>query len=288
MRVSTWLAGACLPLTLAGCTVIPQMPNDIELPIREILHNTACELRTAFKTFNTEPRYAAFQAKNWLLALTLTPKTDREVIAGIGLTGKSTSVSNPPYLSSWAFGSAAVPGAQIDVKGTRNGNVVYKLHSRDLLNEKKFPLFDCDPTSSSYHALAQHIGVQDWLSRTILDKEISNAGLLSLNAPTLSSQIFVKFSGAGSFTYTFPFGTDFASATGNYDLDLTLGIALSPDEEKKEIVVTTLPSGGTFGPKQPNRIVTTTGANAQSRLDAVVQQQQIIDALKNNNNRLRR
>ena len=227
---------ATLVLLVAGCSMIPEVPNNYSLPIDDILHNTTCELRQAFVDLNAEQRYKSFGAGNWLVGLTLSPKSDKEIIPGVGFAAKNNSSATAAYLSSFAFGSAAMPGASVDIKGTRNAGVTYNLHSRDLLNVRKFPLV-CDPTKPTYNALAQHLGIREWLIRTVLAQHKSTGNLTKLDKPTFSSEIFVKFSGNGSFTYAFPFGSTFASLSGNYDEDITFSIALTPDQQTHIITV---------------------------------------------------
>lgn len=274
-------------LASANCTIIPNVPNDYAMPINDIIHNTTCELRDAFDQLNRDRQFASFKAGDWLIGLTLTPKTDREVIGGAGLTGKSTSVSNAPFFNSWAFGSAAVPGALGDVRGTRNAGITYNIHSRDLLNIRKFPLA-CDPTNPNFNALAQHLGIREWLIRTARAEKQAVGSLTQLDKPTFSSEIYVKFTGSGNFTYNFPFGTDFAALSGSYDEDITFSIALTQDQKKgTTLVVQSLPTGGNFGNPSPQSITTQVNVGAQARLDSIEAQQQIVNQLKNINSSFR-
>jgi hypothetical protein len=261
----------------AGCSIIPDIPGDYSLPINEILQHVACELRDAF----TELRYInspSFKATNWLIGISLTPKADRELIAGAGLTGKNTTDSKRTYFNTWSLGSS--PAGQLDAKGTRNASVVYKIHSRDLFNPKKF-LVACENLSPSYSVLAQHLGIHKWLVRTVTEKDRSVGGLASLETPTFTSEIFIKFTGSGTFTYNFPLGTDFASLSGTYDLDETLTIGLTPDQVKSVLIVQTLPTGGNFQDRPPDRVETLSRVDSQSKLDTLLTQQQIIEKLSN-------
>ena len=260
-----------------SCSAIPDLPNDYQLPVQDILQHTACELRGAFKDLS-QKKYESFGAGGWLVAVAVTPKADREATAGVGLTGKSTTDTAANYFTTWALGSSGAPGFQANVKGTRNANVTYNMTSADLLNEKKYPL-ECKRSHPNYHELARHLGIKEWLVRTVEARDQSVGSLAKLDKPTLTSQIFVKFTGGGNFTYAFPFGTHFGSLSGNFDLDETLSITLSP-AAGAPLVVQTLPKGGDFtdGPSR----VTTFAVDAQARLDAVQAQQQILDALKSN------
>jgi hypothetical protein len=269
-------------LLVSSCSIIPDPPNNYALPIEDILHNTTCELRGAFIDLNLYRQFAAFKANNWLIGLTLSPKTDKEITGGVGLTGKSTSGTSPKFFNSFAVGTAAVPGALGDVKGTRNASITYTVHSRDLLNVEKFPLV-CDPNSTNYNVLAQHLGIREWLIRTVLAQYDTVGSLAKLDKPTFSSEIFVKFTGGGNFTYNFPFGTDFASLVGSYDEDITFSIALTTDTQMQTLVVQSLPTGGVFGSPSPQPIAAVVNVGAQSRLDQIEAQQQIVNQLKNIN-----
>jgi hypothetical protein len=269
------LVVAGIAVLVGGCAIIPDVPSDTELPVREILITATCELRRAFIELD-QKQYASFGAKNWLIAVAVTPKTDREVLASAGLTGKSTTDPKIPRFFTWS----AIPGAQVDAKGTRNASVTYNFHSKDLIDVKKFPL-DCHPASPNYSVLTEHLSIRDWLIRTVTANQQSVGALAKLDKPTFSSEIFVKFSGNGGVTYNFPFGTNVASLTGNYDMDETLSIALSPDSSKEVIVVQTLPTGGNFGDRPPDHVPTLTTIDSQARLDAIQHQQAIVDSLKN-------
>jgi hypothetical protein len=275
---------SCFALISANCAgMIPDVPNDYALPIEDILHNTTCELQKAFVELSLNKDLASFHAQSWLIGLTLSPKTDKEIVAGVGLSGKSSSLASPRYVNSWASGAATLPGFNSDVRGTRNAGVTYNIHSKDLLDKKKFQL-DCDPTTPNYNALADNLGVRKWLIRTVEAQHNSVGSLAKLDKPTFSSEIYVKFNAGGNFTYTFPFGTDFASLSGSYDEDITFSIAITGDQSKTSVIkVQSLPTGGNFGNPDPQNLQTTVNVGAQSRLDAIEAQQQIVNQLKNIN-----
>jgi hypothetical protein len=269
---------ACLTAGLvSGCSIIPDQPDDYTLPIREILQHSACELRIAFSELS-KPEYASFHASKWLVAVKLSPKADAQISGGVGLTGKNTSLSGVKYFTNWALGSVGAPGANAEGKGTRTGSVVFKTSSKELLNSKNELI--CPVDSPRYHVLARHLGIGEWLVRLVQAKDSAVGSMASIDSPTYSSQIFVKFSGSGNFVYNFPFGTNFAALSGYYDLDQTLEITLSPDKSGEEIVVRTLPSGGNFK-GGPSRVPLASRVNAEERLDATVAQQGIINAIRN-------
>src|SRR5258708_23078832 len=83
---------ACGLIGIGGCSVIPPMPDDFSLTVREILQHSACELRGAFVELS-KPQYASFKANKWLIAVKLTPKTDGDVNGALRLNGNNTSLS---------------------------------------------------------------------------------------------------------------------------------------------------------------------------------------------------
>jgi hypothetical protein len=270
------LAGG-VGIVMAGCAIIPDVPDDFRVPVREILQHSACELRDAFVELS-KPKYASFKAGRWLIAIKLSPKLDSEVSGGIGLTGKSTTFTGANYFNNWALGSVGAPGAALDAKGTRSVSVTYKMSSKDLLNPKNHLI--CPVDSPRQNALTEHLGIGEWLVRLVQAKDYAVGSLATLDTPTYSSEIMVKFSGNGNFTYTFPFGTNFASISGSHDLDETLEITLSPAPGGKTIVVQTLPAGGNFT-DGPDRVVIPSRVDADQKLDTSVNQQGIINAIRN-------
>ena len=260
---------------LGSCTIVPEIPDDYSMPVQQIVLAATCELQRAF--ISLDQQKSPFGAKKWLVGLTLSPKTDREVIAGVGNTGKSTGDATKKYFNSWAV---VTPGLQGDVKGTSSASVSFKIHSRDLIAHPELQA-KCPTANPTFNALAAHLGVGEWLARTIAAQVNGVGKLVTYDKPTFSTEIFIKYSGNGTFTYNFPLGTDLASLAGSYDLDETLSIALTPDAQKSVLVVQTLPSGGQFGSRPPDQVVVQSHVNSETRLDAIQSQQQIIDKLNN-------
>lgn len=261
-----------------GCSMIPAVPGDFSLPVREILQHAACELRGAFVELS-KPEYAAFKAGNWLIAIKLTPKTDLDVNGGLGLTGRSTTITGLKYFTNWALGSVGAPGAAIDAKGSRVAAVTFKMSSKELLNPKNQLI--CPVDSPRYHALAEHLGIGEWLVRLVQAKDYAVGSLASLDTPTYSSQIVTKFSANGNFTYSFPFGTNFGAISGYYNLDQTLDITLTPDTTGQKILVQTLPRDGKFKDQPATQVLLPSLASPEQKLDATLNQQGIINAIKN-------
>jgi hypothetical protein len=257
-----------------GCGMVPDLPYDIALPVQEILLHTACELNDAFRSLNTV-EFARFQAGRWLIAVTLTPRVDTEITPGIGFTRKVPTPANALRSTSWVIGSA--PGMTLDVKGDRNGAVTYNIKSQALISSNDL---DCDRTAASYHVLAQHLGIGEWLHRTVSAMNV--ASMASLDKPTFNSEITIKFTGAGSYTYTFPQSVDLASLSGSVSVDEQLQISMAQiPATPKPYTVVTLPSGDNFGHPQHAPVGNTSEVEAvetaKQRLDLL----QIEQAIKN-------
>jgi hypothetical protein len=255
---------------MAACATLPPMPPDYMLPVRQIVLHAACELRTALRTI--EASHPSFKPGQWAISITLTPKLDTELSVRAGITGKSSSVT-VPYFNTWVLGSA--PGAEYDMKGHKDGTAKYTFHSAQLLDKyDKYPL-DCDASTPTYHALADILGVYDWLVRTSAAAEGPISKLTRVDAPTYNSQIVVQWDGSGNFTYNFPFGTNFAGLFASYKLDESLAIAFIWDPPPpKKLVVRTLPKGtGYFSISSapPSHI----SPQAQSKLDLLSLEQTI-------------
>ncbi len=165
---------------------------------------------------------------------------------------------------------------QVYAKGHRDGSITYNIRSKILLT-KDFPIA-CDRESASYHTLAQNLGIQKWFERTVY-LEDGVMQVARIDKPAFNSQITIKFSGNGSYTYTFPYGTDLASLGGSYNVDELLSIAMVQAPDKESVEVVTLPSEGVFRPKKPVTVTTQAPLDAQYRLDQL-QTEQILKNLQ--------
>src|ERR1700716_3026097 len=87
---------------IIGCSVIPDIPPDFALPVREILSQTACELQDAFLSLDSSPDFRRFNARKWLITMSLAPKVDTDVNANGGWTRKNPFSGNPSRFTTWA------------------------------------------------------------------------------------------------------------------------------------------------------------------------------------------
>ena len=69
-----------------------------------------------------------------------------------------------------------------------------------------------------------------------------DGGCLEIDNPSFTAEVVIKFSGTGSWTYTFPLGTDLLTLSGYYQLDENLNITFTA--KAKTVHVVTLPVGG--------------------------------------------
>jgi len=262
-------AGAALSvIALGGCAVLADIPPDFALPVQEIMSQTACELKDAFNSLEHSPYAKRFKPKQWLVTVALAPKTDTDLNAGVGGTRKAPYVGNPVAFVSWAI---PAPGIQLDDKSERSSGVNFNFTSGKLMADKTL---QCPPATPSAHALAQHLGVGEWLRRTA--KALSVASSASIDKPIYDTDITIKFSGSGSYTYTFAPGTDLASFGGSYSLDEQLNISMAPIADKHTITVVSLPDWQGGATSIPSTVQVQA---AQSRLD-IIQLQQAIQSLK--------
>lgn len=253
----TAFRGICVAVLVASsgaCAVIPEVPPDFALPVRAIVAQTACELRDAFIALDTTAEFKRFKAKQWLVTITLLPRTEVDLTASGGFTRRS--LNNPVRFATWTLSG---PGVQLDDKGIRSSGISYNFISGTLMADRTLV---CPPDYPSIHMLAQHLNVGRWLFRSA--DALSVAASLSADKPVYNSQITIKLAANGAYTFTFPAGTDLASFSGNYSLDEQLNISMAPIADKETIRVTSLPLG-----KQYRSPVTSTVQvdAAQNRLD---------------------
>jgi hypothetical protein len=249
--------GICAALLFAfsgGCAVIPDVPPDFALPVRAIVAQASCELRDAFIVLDQTPQFKRFKAKQWLVTITLLPRTEVGLTASGGLTRRT--LNNPVRFTTWALSG---PGVQLDDKGIRSSGISYNFVSGALMADRTLM---CPPDYPSIHVLAQHLNVGRWLFRSA--DTLSVAASLSADKPVYNSQITIRLAANGSYTFTFPAGTDLASLSGSYSLDEQLNISMAPIADKETLSVTSLPTG-----KQYRSPVTSTVQvqAAQTRLD---------------------
>jgi hypothetical protein len=183
MRASSGL----LPLftiVLTGCSSIPSLPPDADLPIREILLNASCELQDSLRYLDNR-HFARFKARQWLITVTLLPRVDADISAGVGFVGKSGN-------NSFVLGSGAGLGG--DIKGARSSGITYNMKSRELILSKTLP---CENLAPTYSALSQNLRVGEWLVRAA--SAMSLNPVAEIDKPTFNSQITIKFGGDGSY-----------------------------------------------------------------------------------------
>lgn len=209
-----------ISLGATGCVSLPDIPGDRTLPMREILEHATCELRDALDEL-TQPRFERFEAKRWLVEITLMPKAEKQMVAGAGGSVKSSTqpVTALKNLITWAIGT---PGLQVDTKGQRTTSVKYQAPSSQIMEDDSLV---CDRASENYHALARHLGIRDWLTRSVIAMERTRYATLS--DPTFSATITVKFSGNGNYSYAFLEGSGFLTMSGNYLVEEQLSIKMT-------------------------------------------------------------
>lgn len=231
---------------------------------------TACELQATFNSLEHSPYAARFKPQQWLVTVALAPKADTDVNAAGGWTRKRPFIGSPTTFGTWNIGG---PGLQLDDKGERSSGVNFNFTSGELMADKTL---QCPPATPSAHVLAQHLGVGEWLYRTA--RALSVASSASIDKPIYDTDITIKFSGNGTYTFTFPPGTNIASFGGSYSLDEQLNISMAPIPAKQSIKVVSLPVGENF-----KGVVTSSVQieSTQNRLD-ILQLQQAILSLKTN------
>ena len=223
-----------LAALFGGCSFAPDIPPDFALPVRDILAQTACELQASFIYLDSYGEFAKFKPKQWLVTMNIAPKVDTDLNGGLGGTRVSPYIGKPIRYTTWNISG---PGLQLDGKGERSSAINFTFTSSKLMADSSL---QCPP-SPSIHALAQHLGVGSWLVRTAAALTIADSA--NIDKPVYNTDITVKFSANGTYTYTFLPGTDVASLGGSYTLDEQLNISMAPIPDKQTLKVTSLPIG---------------------------------------------
>jgi hypothetical protein len=219
-----------------GCAIMPDLPPDWALPMQEIVLHTACELQGALRGLNGRVNPKQFDANGWTIKITLNPKVDADIQPGAGLTRRIPTTPNVPRFSNFVIGSGN--GATADMRGNRTGSVDFKFDSAALIKNENLP---CDAEKPSYHSLTKYLAIREWLFRAA-DAMILTGS--SIDNPSFSADVIIKFSGTGSWTYTFPPGTDLLSLSGYYQLEEVLNINFTAKAKVDKFQVVTLPVGG--------------------------------------------
>jgi hypothetical protein len=232
VSTSRGVHAALFAFALGGCAVLPDIPGDFALPVKAIIAQSACELRDAFVDLDRTPEFKRFKARQWQVTITLLPRAEADLTASGGLTRRT--LSNPVRFTTWALSG---PGVQLDDKGIRNSGISFVFVSGNLMADRTLR---CPPDYPSIHVLAQHLGVGRWLYRSA--DALSVAASISADKPVYNSELTIRLSANGSYTYTFAAGTDLASLSGSYSLDEQLNISMVPIPDKQTLVVTSLPN----------------------------------------------
>jgi hypothetical protein len=256
-------AGAAI--ALSGCSIVPDLPAEEELPVQEIMLNAVCELRTAFFVISRQKKFANFKPGEWAINITLTPKIDTQLYASFGYSGRSTPDKTALRFITWTLGTS--PGLRAGAEGHRDGAVTFPLKSSQLLDEKNYPIQGCVEHIPAVGGLSQYLGVREWLERIIPESASGIDKVTRLDKPSYSTQIVVKVDGgAAGATFFIPNGSTYTPAVaGLRKRDETLSITMTP--EPRKIPVNTLPKGAIR--KTLPGVPASISPEAQSRLDQI-------------------
>jgi hypothetical protein len=196
----------------------------------------------------------------------------RSIQPGAGLTRRVPTTPNVPRFSNFVVGPGN--GVTTDIKGNRTGSVDFKFDSGALIKDINIP---CDIETPSYHSLAAHLAVSEWLYRAA-DAMILTGS--SIDNPSFSADVTIKLNGAGSWTYMFPAGMNLLSLSGYYQLEETLNINFTAKPKvATKFKTVSLPNGGDYfdanrGRHTPTEATVTILQDQQSSLQQIRQQLQ--------------
>ena len=249
---------------------MPDLPPNWAMPQSEILLHAACEVQGALRTIAlNHPPKSAFDPGGWTVKFTLNPKVDADIAPGVGLTRRQPTKTTAVRFANLVLGGSS--GATDEMRGERTGNLDFVVDSAKLIGDD----LGCEHEPFLLHSLTKSIGIEDWLIRSVDAAVVSHS---KIDKPSFSSEVFMKFSANGSYTYTFPPGTNLATLGGFYQLDETLNVNLIAKTPVVHITAVTLPSNGrafaSQGPVAPSTVTTL----QETRGDL----QQIEQAIRNN------
>jgi hypothetical protein len=253
-----------------GCAIMPDLPPDWAMPQNEILLHSACEVQGALRSIAIgNPPKSVFDPTGWTVKITLNPKVDADIAPGLGLTRRQPTKSTAIRFANLVLGGSS--GATDEMRGERTGSFDFVFDSAKLMSED----LGCEHEPFLLHSLTKSIGIEEWLIRSVDAAVVSHS---KIDKPSFSSEVFMKFSGSGSYTYTFPPGTNLATLGGYYQLDETLNVNITAKTPVVHITAVTLPSNGkafaSQGPLAPSAVTTL----QETRGDL----QQIEQAIRNN------
>lgn len=251
---------------------MPDLPADLAMPQREIVLHAACEVQSALRAIALRrPPKAVFDPDGWTVKISLNPKVDADIMPGAGLTRRQPASSTATRFASWVIGGGS--GITLDMRGQRTGNLDFNLESSDLIRDD----LSCQYEPFLLHSLTKTIGIESWLLRSVDAAVVSHS---KIDKPSFSSEVFMKFNGSGSYTYSFPpAATDLVTLGGYYQLDEILNVNLIAKPPTVRISAVTLPLNGKAfvkqqGPPEPSVAFSTQQTNASL--------QQILQAVQNN------
>ena len=219
-----------------GCAIMPDLPPDWAMPQREIVLHSACEVQSALRfVAQNKPPKTVFDPDGWTVKITLNPKVDADIAPGAGVTRRQPTQTNAVRFANLVLGGSN--GATAEMRGERTGSLDFVFDSLDLIRDD----LGCELEPFRLHSLTKSIGIEDWLIRAVDAAVLSHS---KIDKPSFSSEVFMKFNGSGSYTYTFPPGTNLATLSGYYQLDEMLNVNLVAKTPVKTISAVTLPKGG--------------------------------------------
>jgi hypothetical protein len=206
------------------------------MPQSEIVLHSVCEVQSAlrFIALNKAPK-TVFDPAGWTVKITLNPKIDADIAPGAGLTRRTPTDTKAVRFANLVLGGSN--GATLEMRGERTGNLDFVIDSAKLIGED----LGCENEPFLLHSLTKSIGIEKWLIRSVDAAVVSHS---KIDKPSFSSEVFMKFNGSGSYTYTFPAGTDLATLSGFYQLDEILNINLVAKTPVVKITAVTLPNNG--------------------------------------------
>ena len=167
-----------------GCAAVPPPPEADGIFVQNIVDEIQCELATVYLSQNEDA------ARNWAASVTLNLKVIDDAFA-------SPTVTITPLISA---GALTVPiGPDLHDQTTRNVELVYNVHLRDLNPRKRGPKVENCPAYSGLPQASEGMGLDKWLVTAA--SAMGRSKLLSFSGTTYDLEFVIVRGAHGGVTF---------------------------------------------------------------------------------------
>ena len=210
-------AWCCGLLFLGGCAVVPPLPEEDDVPVKEIVNDAVCQTRQALEEIRTlKIPQSSFDPEKWDIGITLTPKATFQYDASLVGSGKSNPAPKKTLAS--IVGALAsvggIPAADYDSAAYTQGSASYLIHSNSFFSKNgPSPIVAlCTNREQPVrrYDVTRNLDIDKWLMRVIspVDSQIVSLGSSAPSGTTFSYSVdLIIYEAAGAtLSYAVPSG----------------------------------------------------------------------------------